>query len=73
MRSPFVTSGVRVGTPAVTSRGMREAEMQIIAKFIADAFDSIHDESRLAEIRKDVLELTKSFPLYPDWAISCRR
>ena len=64
----FVTSGVRVGTPAVTSRGLGREEMEQIAKWIRVAFDAVHDEQRLAQVRKDVMALAKRFPLYPEWA-----
>ncbi len=66
-RSPFVTSGVRIGTPAVTTRGMRKAEMGKIAGWIRDAFQNINDDARLTKIRGDVMQLAKQFPLYPGW------
>jgi glycine hydroxymethyltransferase len=61
---PMVTSGIRVGTPALTSRGMREAEMATVGAFIGEALDHAQDEGRLASIRGRVKELTRSFPLY---------
>ena len=61
-RSPFVTSGVRLGTPAVTTRGMGPAEMKIIADCIADCIWN-YDEKR-DDISARVLALTKAFPLY---------
>lgn len=66
-RSPFVTSGLRIGTPAVTTRGLRKPEMTLLARWIRQAFDAISDDERLAQIRKEVLHLAKSFPLYPEW------
>lgn len=63
-RSPFVTSGLRVGTPAVTTRGMKEKEMKLIGRWIADAVRSRGAESALAKIKGQVEELCKSFPLY---------
>lgn len=63
-RSPFVTSGVRVGTPAVTTRGMKENEMFEIAKFINKAISNVDDEKVLAEINNDVKALCLKFPLY---------
>jgi len=62
MLSPFVTSGIRVGTPAVTSRGMKEAEMVVIANLIADVIEK--GEEVLHEVQKKVLELCAQFPLY---------
>jgi len=62
-RSPFVTSGVRIGTPAVTSRGMREAEMTDIAGFIARALAHVGDASGLAAVRDDVISLCRRFPI----------
>ncbi len=60
---PMVTSGVRVGTPALTSRGMREAEMATVGAFIGEALDHAQDEARLAAIRAKVTEFTRGFPL----------
>lgn len=62
--SPFVTSGIRLGTPAATSRGMDEAAMAKIAKIIAMTLKSPKDESVLAQARTQVAELTSQFPLY---------
>lgn len=61
-RSPFVTSGVRIGTPAVTTRGFGEAEMSVIADCIADCIFDF--ENKKEDIEKRVLELTRRFPLY---------
>jgi glycine hydroxymethyltransferase len=63
---PLKPSGVRIGTPAVTTRGMREPEMRQIGGWIADALDHRDDTAVLKRIRKDVLELCESFPLYPE-------
>ena len=64
-RSPFVTSGIRIGTPAVTSRGMKEQEMARIADLIARALGSVSDEAKLRAVADDVGELCKKFPVYP--------
>jgi glycine hydroxymethyltransferase len=64
-RSPFVTSGVRIGTPAVTSRGMKEAEMKSIGGFIARALGSVGNDTVLQEIAGEVDDLCKKFPVYP--------
>ena len=61
---PFVTSGIRLGTPAVTTRGFKEAEMIELAGYIADALKYHEDEEKLAQIRQSVLGLTGRFPLY---------
>ncbi|MDQ4077120.1 MAG: serine hydroxymethyltransferase [Chloroflexota bacterium] len=61
--SPFVTSGIRLGTPAVTSRGMIEEEMDQIAAWIAAALFNHEDEERLAEIREQVVDFCQRFPL----------
>jgi glycine hydroxymethyltransferase len=64
-RSPFVTSGIRIGTPAVTSRGMREPEMAIIADFIARALDHVGEQSVIRSVAEDVRALCGKFPVYP--------
>ena len=61
---PFITSGIRLGTPAVTTRGFKEAEMVELAEYIADALKHHADEAKLGEIRESVLSLTSRFPLY---------
>jgi glycine hydroxymethyltransferase len=61
---PVTTSGIRVGTPAVTTRGMKEQEMALIGQLMGEALDHASDEARLARIHGQVKELTKSFPLY---------
>lgn len=61
---PFVTSGIRLGTPAVTTRGMKEPEMKQIAALIARALHSPEDESVLASVRQDVISLTSKFPMH---------
>jgi glycine hydroxymethyltransferase len=63
-RSPFITSGLRVGTPAVTTRGMKETEMRVIAGFMNDALESRGDESKLHAIKAEVKKLCESFPIY---------
>jgi len=64
-RSPFVTSGVRIGTPAVTSRGMKEAEMETIAELIRRALGHVGDAAALARIGDEVRDLCRRFPIYP--------
>jgi glycine hydroxymethyltransferase len=63
---PMVASGVRIGTPAVTSRGMREAEMDLIGDLIARALRTPEDEPALAMIKIEVEKLCRKFPLYPE-------
>ena len=63
-RGPQVTSGVRIGTPALTSRGMKEKEMAIIGQWIADVVHHIENEKKIEEIRNDVAALCERFPLY---------
>ncbi len=66
-RSPFVTSGIRIGTPAVTTRGMREEEMRQIGDWMAVALEDPGNEVQLARIRDDVRSLCRQFPLYEEW------
>ena len=63
-QKPFVTSGVRLGTPAVTTRGMREPEMEKIGEFIARVLERPDDESRQHEVRVEVEAMTANFPLH---------
>jgi len=62
--SPFVTSGIRIGTPALTTRGMKEAEMKTIGDLIARAVDARADNAALTAIKAEVLEMARAFPLY---------
>ena len=64
--SPFVTSGIRIGTPAVTTRGMKEEEMVQIANMIASVLRNIDDENVIARVKDEVAELCQRFPLYPE-------
>ncbi|MDI9391840.1 MAG: serine hydroxymethyltransferase [Synergistota bacterium] len=63
-RSPFVTSGIRIGTPAVTTRGFKEAEMDILARWIEITANNAGNEEVLSAVRAEVLELCGRFPLY---------
>ncbi len=65
-RSPFVTSGVRIGTPSVTTQGMREPEMATIASLIARALRSREEPAELEIVRKEVATLCAAFPAYPN-------
>jgi glycine hydroxymethyltransferase len=65
-RSPFITSGIRIGTPAATTHGLKEAEMEQVAGFIADVLANVENEAKLAEIKGGVNALMKRFPLYRD-------
>ncbi len=64
-RSPMDPSGIRLGTPAITTRGMKESEMKTIAGWIDEAITNHQDDTKLADIKQRVVELTKKFPLYP--------
>lgn len=63
-RSPFVTSGFRIGTPAATSHGLKEAEMVEVAGLIAEALANVDNEAKLAEVKGKVNALMGRFPLY---------
>jgi glycine hydroxymethyltransferase len=62
---PLKPSGIRVGTPALTTRGMKEKEMQQVGAWMAEALNNHKDSAILKRIRKQVLELAEEFPLYP--------
>ena len=67
-RSPFVTSGLRIGTPALTTRGMESADMVAIAGWIAEVLEAPADEARIRSVRARVEELCEAFPLYQELA-----
>jgi glycine hydroxymethyltransferase len=62
---PMVASGIRIGTPAVTTRGMREAEMDMIAGYLTRVLAAPEDEAVLQAVRAEVKQLCRKFPLYP--------
>lgn len=66
-QKPFVTSGIRLGTPALTSRGMGTEEMTSIANWIADILESKLDEAVIERVQKNVTDLVEAFPLYPSY------
>ncbi|PKK96197.1 MAG: serine hydroxymethyltransferase, partial [Tenericutes bacterium HGW-Tenericutes-3] len=61
---PAYASGIRLGTPAATTRGFKEAEMLIVAELVDEALANYKDESKMNEIKNRVIELTRKFPLY---------
>jgi len=63
-RSPFVTSGVRLGTPAVTTRGFKTEEIRLLSNWICDVIENIDNESVKSEIKNKVIELTREYPVY---------
>ncbi|GMW06748.1 MAG: serine hydroxymethyltransferase [Gammaproteobacteria bacterium] len=63
-RSPFVTSGLRMGTPAITTRGFGSAEVELLGGWIAEVLADLGDEARLARVRAAVVELCRGFPVY---------
>lgn len=65
-KSPFVTSGVRIGTPALTTRGMREKEMKTIAELMARVLEDTTNEANIRAVRVQTRELCDAFPLYPE-------
>ncbi len=62
--SPFVTSGIRIGSPAITTRGFKEEEARMVANLVADVLDNPADEANLTTVREKVLALTSRFPVY---------
>ena len=65
-KSPMITSGIRIGTPAVTTRGMKEKDMVIIAKLIDKVLKNHSDESNIEQVKSEVKELCSAFPIYED-------
>ena len=65
-QSPFVTSGIRIGTPAVTSRGFQEAEVRELAGWICDVMDDIDNTITIQRVKDQVLVMCKRFPVYGD-------
>ena len=63
--SPFVTSGLRIGTPAITTRGFGVAECQMVANWLCDVLDNINNSQAIADVKQHVIELCKQFPVYP--------
>ena len=64
-RSPFVTSGVRIGSPAITRRGFKEDECKLMTGWICDVLDDIDNEANITSVRQQVLTLCERFPVYP--------
>ena len=69
-KSPFVTSGIRIGVPAVTTRGMKEEHMQVVVDFIDKILMNIDDEAVIASVKEEVKTFMKQFPLYPEMSQS---
>ncbi len=65
-QKPFVASGVRIGTPAVTSRGMKEEQMEEIGELIVEVLKNIDDETVAAKVKTRIDALCREFPIYPD-------
>lgn len=63
-RSPFVTSGLRLGTPAITTRGFKEKEVILLTGWIADILDNVNNEATIERVKSQVLELCREFPVY---------
>lgn len=63
-KSPFVTSGIRIGSPAITRRGFKEAEAKELAGWICDVLDNIHDDAKINETKQKVLAICERFPVY---------
>ena len=62
--SPFVTSGIRLGTPAITTRGFKEDEAILVAQFIADVLEQPENEDNIEKVKRKVMVLTSRFPVY---------
>lgn len=65
-RSPFITSGLRIGTPAVTTRGFKEPEIELLTGWICDILDNLNNEEMIKSVKKRALELCRRFPVYKE-------
>ena len=63
-QKPFVTSGIRIGTPAITTRGFKEGESKVLGNMICDVLDNINDEASLNKVKEKALNLCSQFPVY---------
>ena len=61
---PFVTSGLRIGSPAITTRGFKQEEVADLTAWMCDVLDDLNDESKISEVKSKVLELCSRFPVY---------
>lgn len=71
IRSPFVTSGLRIGTPAITTRGCKEKEATGLAHWICDILDDIHNKKTIADVKQKVYVLCRKFPVYQESSMAC--
>jgi len=65
-QSPFVTSGLRIGTPAATTRGFKEEEITLVATWICDVLEDINNQEVISNVKEKVIELCSRFPVYSD-------
>jgi glycine hydroxymethyltransferase len=63
-RSPFQTSGIRVGTPAITTRGLKESEMPLVVELVDEVISNINDEAVMENVGKKVVEMMSKYPLF---------
>ncbi len=68
-KSPFITSGIRVGVPALTTRGLKEDHMNLIVDWIDSILIDTENEQKIIKVRTEINEFMKQFPLYPEWKI----
>jgi len=69
-QTPFITSGIRLGTPPVTTRGFKEKECEMLAHWICDVLDNMHDEKTITQVRQQVSDICKRFPVYGKAAVT---
>jgi glycine hydroxymethyltransferase len=68
-KSPFITSGIRVGVPAITTRGLKESDMKTVVHWIDSILMNTENEQNIVKVKGEINEFMSQFTLYPNWKI----